>query len=68
MLNKSKLTFWFCLIWFGFMEYHLFGYLMPNPIFTNILDIWFVKTFCSYTQLNDQTVLFLRIQINENQN
>ena len=35
------------------------GYLMPNPIFTYILDVWFVNTFWRYTQLNDQTVLFL---------
>ena len=25
------------------------GYLMPNPVFTYILDISFVNTFCRYT-------------------
>ena len=35
---------------------------MPNPVFTYILNIWFVNTFCTYTQLNDQIVLFLSIQ------
>ena len=35
---------------------------MPNPLYTYILKIWFVNAFCWYTQLNDQTVLFLRIQ------
>ena len=34
------------------------GYLMPNSVFTYILIIWFVKTFCRYTELNDQTILF----------
>ena len=38
------------------------GYLMPNPVFTNILNIWFVNTFCTNTQLKDQTVLFVTIQ------
>ena len=42
--------------------YGIVGYLMPNPVFTYILVIWFVETFCRYTQLNDQTVLFKNIQ------
>ena len=37
------------------------GYLMPNPVFTYLLNIWFVNTFCRYMQLNDQTVPFLTI-------
>ena len=37
-------------------------YSMPNSLFTYILNIWFVNTFCRYTQLNGQTVLFLTIQ------
>ena len=32
------------------------GYLMPNPVFTYILNIWFINTFCKYT--DEQTVLF----------
>ena len=38
------------------------GNLMPNPVFTYILNIWSVNMFCRHTQLNDQTVLFLTIQ------
>ena len=37
------------------------GYLIPNSVFTYILDIWFISTSCRDTQLNDQTVLFLTI-------
>ena len=37
-------------------------YLMPNSAFIYILNIWFVNTFNSYTQLNDQIVLFVTIQ------
>ena len=29
------------------------GYLMPNPVFTYILNIWFINTFCRDTQLNE---------------
>ena len=32
---------------------------MLNPVFTYMLDIWFVNTFCRYRQLND---LFLTIK------
>ena len=31
-------------------------------IYIYILNIWFLNTFCRYTQLNEQTVLFLLIQ------
>ena len=43
------------------------GYLMPNHVFTYILDISFVNTFCRYIQLNDRTVLFLTVQFSVNQ-
>ena len=36
-------------------------------IFTYIFNIWFVNTFCRYTLLNDQIVLFLTIQFNRSQ-
>ena len=42
-------------------------YLMPNPAFTGILDIWLVDTFYWYTQWNDQTVLFQSIQFSVSQ-
>ena len=35
---------------------------MQYPVFTYISNIWLVRTFCRYTQLKDQTVLFLTIQ------
>ena len=41
------------------------GYLIPNPVFTYISNIWFVNTFWRYTQLNDETVLFLIIHFNK---
>ena len=43
------------------------GYLMPNPVFTYILNIWFINTFCRYSQLNDKTVQYLTIQFSINQ-
>ena len=51
------------LVWFGFMAHQTVGYLMPNPVFTYILNISLVNTFCRYTQLNDQTIQFLTIKI-----
>ena len=35
---------------------------MPNPIFTNVLDLWLVNISYPYPQVNDQTVLFQTIQ------
>ena len=49
------------LVWL-YSKSTIVGYLMPNPVFTYILDKQIVNTFCRYTQLNDQTVLFLTIQ------
>ena len=40
----------------------IFGYSLPIPVFTYISNIWFVNSFCRYTELNGQTVLFLTIQ------
>ena len=34
---------------------------MSNPVFTDISNRWFVNTFCRYTQLNDQTVLWFHV-------
>ncbi len=52
-------------IWFEFDGISIIvGYLMPNPIFSYISNIWFVNTFYGYTQLNDQTVLSLTIPFN----
>ena len=42
------------------------GYFIPSPVYSYILDIWFVKHFI-YTQLNDQTILFLTIQFSISQ-
>ncbi len=40
---------------------------MPSPVFTYILNMWFVNTFCRYTQLNDQSDVFLTIQFSISQ-
>ena len=40
---------------------------MPNPAFTYILKIWFVDTFCWYTQLKYQTFWFKTIQFSVSQ-
>ena len=56
----------FSLVWFYGMS-TIVGYLMPNSVFTYVLNIWSVNTFCSYTHLNDQTVLFLTIQLSISQ-
>ena len=54
--------------WFGFLRFYgistFVAYLIPNLVFTNILNIWFVDPFCRYTKLNDQTLLLLTIQFN----
>ena len=53
--------------WFGFYGIStIVGYLMPSPVFTYILNIRFVNIFLD-TQLNDQTVQFLRIQFSISQ-
>ena len=51
---------WFHLVWF-YGIWTIVGYLMPNPLYIKYL--WFVDTFCRYTQLSDQTGQFLTIQL-----
>ena len=36
-------------VWLDFM----IGYLMPNLVFKDVLNIWFVNKICRYTQLNN---------------
>ena len=48
------------LVWFYSIS-NIVGYLMLNPVFTYIINIWIINIFCIYTQLNDQRVLFLTI-------
>ena len=43
-----RLVDWFSLIWFYGISI-IVGYLMPNPVFTYILNKWFANTFCRYT-------------------
>ena len=45
------------LVWFYDISIIL-GNLRPNLVFTYILNILFVNTFCRYTPLNDKIVLF----------
>ena len=45
------------LVWSGGIS-TIVGYVMPNPVFTYMLNMWYVNRFCSYTQLNDQTIQF----------
>ena len=56
--------FLFGLIWFGFM---IIDYLISNPVFTCISNIWLVNTSCKYTQVNNQTVLYLTSHFRMNQ-
>ena len=58
--NITRLV-WFGLLWFSGTS-TIVGYVMRNPVFKYISNIWFVNTFCRCTQLNDETVLFLKIQ------
>ena len=64
-------SFTLCLIRFGLVWFYgistIVGYLMPNPAFTYILDICFVKIFYKDIMLNNQIVLFLTIQFCINQ-
>ena len=41
---------------------------MPNPVLTHIFNIRFVNTFCRYTKLKDQTVLFKQFNLAEDNN
>ena len=61
MADQPSFVFWFGLVWFYGIS-TIVVYLMLNPIFSYILNIWFVNSFCRYTHLNDKTVLCLIIQ------
>ena len=65
-MNLAVFMFFFGLVWFYGIS-TIVGYLMLNPVFTYIWNIWFVNTFCRYTQLNHQTILFLTIQVSISQ-
>ena len=47
---KSSLYIYIKYIWFGLVQFYgistIVGYLMPNPVFTNIK--WFENSFCRY--------------------
>ena len=53
------------LVWFGLVWFYgistIVGSLMPNPVFTYILNTSFENRFLGWTQLNDQTLLFLTV-------
>ena len=55
--------------WYGFVWLYgistVVGYLMQNPLFSYILNIRFINSFCRYNQLKELTVLFLTIQFNK---
>ena len=59
----TKALVWFGWVGFGFMAHQPLLVFQCQTLFLYISNIWFVK-FCRYTQLNDQTVLFLTIQFN----
>ena len=59
-----NLADWF--VWFYGISTTV-GYLMLNPVFACLLNIWCVNTFCRYTPINDHTVLFQTIQFSINQ-
>ena len=73
--NTNCLRFWtwftgfyfgLGLVWFYDISSTV-DYLMPNSGLTYISNMWLVNTFCTYTQLNNHTVLFLTIQFSINQ-
>ena len=67
-LFKYPLITWCLLIglvWFYGIS-TIVGYLMPNPVFTYISNIWFLNTFCRYRHLEDQKALFLTTQFSIN--
>ena len=66
MSDKLDTRLRFTLVWFYGIS-TILGYLMPNPPDACILNIWFMNTFGWYIQLNDQTVLFLKIQFSISQ-
>ena len=58
------------MIWFGWVLWHIKHCRLFNAkssLCIYIKYIWLVNIFCRYTQLNDQTVLFLIIQFNISQ-
>ena len=57
-----------CWVGFGLVSWyiiHCWLFKAKSCFYLYIKYIWFVNTFCRYTQLNDQTVLFLTIQFNK---
>ena len=58
---QATKNYGFSLVWFYGIS-TIIGYWMPNLVYIIISNIWFVNTFFTYAQLNDQTVLFLTIQ------
>ena len=44
------------LVWFYGIS-TIVGYLMPNSVFTYVLNIWFVNTFCRYTESSHKITL-----------
>ena len=55
--TKQSGLAWFGLVWFYSIS-NAADYLMLNPVFTYILNIWFVNTFYWHTQLNDKQFYF----------
>ena len=47
---RASVTTWLWWWWFGWVGFYgisiLVGYLIPNPLYTYILDIWFGKYLC----------------------
>ena len=48
-LQERKVGFIYGLVWFYGIS-NIVGYLMTNTVFTFILNVWFVGTFCRYSQ------------------
>ena len=62
MDERVIIFLFFSLFWFGLVLSYFNPCWWINAKSCSYINIWFVNTFCWYTELNDPTVLFLTIQ------
>ena len=61
--KKKKAREWLGLDWFYGIS-TIVGYLIPNPFYTYILNIWFLNTFCKWYFLTDLSLSVFGLQLN----
>ena len=66
---KSYLYIYIKYIWFGLAWFYgistIIGYFMPNPIYTYILNIWFVNILLMTILNEPELIFFFFAQLND---